>query len=260
MKKIKVKNGDVIIKEGLQETCAYIIDSGSVEVSTIVNNHKSILTTLGKGEIFGEMGLIEDVARSATITALENTALTIIDRKSFNNLYTCRPKLILPIVRSLFERIRSTTKLAEANTLDKNNGHIDIDKKESPPFVNSRHIIISGANNVSKDTLRGAGREIRKFPFKVGRYSTGDTMVKKDVFSNNDLYITENDKPYYVSKNHFLIDKVDEGFIVVDRGSISGVIVNDKPIKKSCVLKAKKNSIVVGSNFSPFVFNVEVRH
>ncbi len=50
--------GDVIIEKGSDGTCAYIIESGRVEVSDLINNKKVVLAILGKEQILGEMGLV----------------------------------------------------------------------------------------------------------------------------------------------------------------------------------------------------------
>ncbi|MGR3301807.1 MAG: cyclic nucleotide-binding domain-containing protein [Candidatus Scalindua sp.] len=72
------RKDDVIIEKGSHETCAYVIESGKVEVSDSVNNKKVVLAVLGEKQIFGEMGLVEDKPRSATVTAIEDVRLAAI--------------------------------------------------------------------------------------------------------------------------------------------------------------------------------------
>jgi CRP-like cAMP-binding protein len=80
------RKGDVIIEKGSDGTCAYIVESGKVEVSDLVNNEKAILAILGEKQIFGEMGLVEDKPRSATVTAIEDVRLLMV-RKFKSNIY-----------------------------------------------------------------------------------------------------------------------------------------------------------------------------
>jgi len=49
MERKTFRKGDVIIEKGAHETCAYIIESGKVEVSDLVNNKKIVLEILVKG-------------------------------------------------------------------------------------------------------------------------------------------------------------------------------------------------------------------
>ena len=86
------KKGDVIIEKGSDGTYAYIIESGKVEVSDLVNNEKAILAILGEKQIFGEMGLVEDKPRSATVTAIEDVRLAMLSRDNFNELFEKTPK------------------------------------------------------------------------------------------------------------------------------------------------------------------------
>ncbi len=81
------RKGDVIIEKGSDGTCAYIIEFGKIEVSDLVNNKKATLAILGEKQIFGEMGLVEDKPRSATVTAVEGVRLAVLGRDNFNELF-----------------------------------------------------------------------------------------------------------------------------------------------------------------------------
>ncbi len=78
------RKGDVIIENGSYGTCAYVIKSGRVEVSDLVDNKKIVLGILEEGQIFGEMGLVEDQPRSVTVTAVEDVQVAMISRDKFN--------------------------------------------------------------------------------------------------------------------------------------------------------------------------------
>ncbi len=56
---------------------ADIIENGNVEVSTPRDGENVVIAEFGKGEIFGEMSMIDDAPRSATVTATEDTALCV---------------------------------------------------------------------------------------------------------------------------------------------------------------------------------------
>jgi hypothetical protein len=55
-----------------------------------------------------------------------------------------------------------------------------------------------------------------------------------------------------------LIDLVNEKYIVIDRGSSFGTIVNGTKIEEPCVLDKKVNEIIVGSQDSPFIFKLDI--
>ena len=71
--------GDVFVREGEASDRFYVIVSGQVEVTQDVR----VLRHEGPGEFFGEIGLLRDVPRTATITAVEDTELLALDRDDF---------------------------------------------------------------------------------------------------------------------------------------------------------------------------------
>ena len=105
------RKGDVIIEKGTHGTCAYVIESGRVEVSDLANNKKIVLAILEEEQIFGEMGLVEDKPRSATVTAIEDVQLAVLSRDRFNDLFERNPKVLLPIIKALFERLRTVNRI-----------------------------------------------------------------------------------------------------------------------------------------------------
>ena len=244
------RKGDVIIEKGSDGTCAYIVESGKVEVSDLVNNEKAILAILGEKQIFGEMGLVEDKPRSATVTAIEDVRLAVLGRDNFNELFEKNPKVLLPIIKSLFERLRTANRmLASKDTLGDN------ETKEHDGLGGVGVVVLSGISEAGKDVLNDSEIEINKFPFKVGREQSSGGL---DCLSDNDLYLRDS-QPLNVSRNHFSVDKVRWEVVVFDRGSRLGAIVNGKKIQEQHILKKKINEITVGMRNLPFVFKLEIR-
>jgi predicted MFS family arabinose efflux permease len=71
--------GDVVVREGETSDRFYVIASGSVEVTAAGR----VLRVESTGDFFGEIGLIRDVPRTATVTALQPTELLALDRDDF---------------------------------------------------------------------------------------------------------------------------------------------------------------------------------
>lgn len=76
---VTVPAGEVVIHEGAHSDRFFVIESGHVEVT----HAGEFLRREGRGEFFGEIGLLRDVPRTATITALEDTVLLGMDRVDF---------------------------------------------------------------------------------------------------------------------------------------------------------------------------------
>ncbi len=68
---MSVSAGTVVLEEGGQSDRFFVIESGLVEVT----QNGAVLRREGPGEFFGEIGLLRDVPRTATITAVEDTIL-----------------------------------------------------------------------------------------------------------------------------------------------------------------------------------------
>jgi CRP-like cAMP-binding protein len=74
-----VPAGTVVIAEGERGDQYYVIVSGHVGVS----KDGAIINHLGPGSGFGEIALVQDIPRTATVVALDDVALLAIDRRSF---------------------------------------------------------------------------------------------------------------------------------------------------------------------------------
>ena len=108
------KKGEVIIEEGSSSKDAYIIELGSVEVSKISESGNiQVLTKLDKNDIFGEMGMIDQLPRSATVRALEDCSISVMTPDTFNLLAKRNPKALMPILKVLARRLRNTLKIIE---------------------------------------------------------------------------------------------------------------------------------------------------
>ena len=154
--------GDIIIEEGTKGSSAYIILSGAVEVVKKSGEKEITMATLGQGQVFGEMGLIEDRPRSATVKAVTEIRVRRIDREDFNELLRTKPSVLIPIMKSLFERLRhATDMLAEMG---------EQSKKEIKPgqFF---ELVMEGQTAEAKKVLHDRTLLITKFPFFIGRDS-----------------------------------------------------------------------------------------
>ena len=109
---LKYKKGESIICEGERSDCAYIIEFGSVEVfKSLPDGGKQFLGVLSQGDIFGELGLIDGLPRSATVKALEGCRIRKLSEETFVSLAKQNPKALMPILKILTSRLRQTLKL-----------------------------------------------------------------------------------------------------------------------------------------------------
>ena len=98
--------GEIMFEEGEAAHHLYVIVQGQVEVFRRADSSEYHVATLGEEECFGEMAILEDAPRSASVRALESTSVLKIDRESFRELITERPQIAFAIFRILSGRLR----------------------------------------------------------------------------------------------------------------------------------------------------------
>jgi CRP-like cAMP-binding protein len=239
--------GEVVIKENTKSASAYIILSGTAKVTKRIGKREIKMAKLGPKQVFGEMGLIDNRPRSATITAESELKVREIDNEEFNNLLLTKPDVIIPILKSFFERLRQASKMLAERT-----AYAYIETGKEKAF----EVIMEGQTLEAKEVLDNATLRITKFPFLIGRVSA--VSPDTDVFYNNDLAIDE-EKPYIISRNHVAIKNESGTLWVEDRGSAFGTIVNGKEIggksdETRALLDKEKNQLIIGPAQSPYIF------
>jgi CRP-like cAMP-binding protein len=103
--------GDTIVSEGDPGLCMYVILSGRVRVAVHSPEELVPLAELAKGDFFGELALVDDGPRSATVTAIEDTKVLRITRMVLGVMAGVQPAgaihLLAAIGRSLVNRLRA---------------------------------------------------------------------------------------------------------------------------------------------------------
>ena len=97
---VHVDAGDVVFSEGDPSDSGYLVVSGRLAAS----RGGASLGEIGRGEIVGEMGLLERVPRSATVVALRDSSLARFEVDAFHALAAAHPRLMLSLVRTVVSR------------------------------------------------------------------------------------------------------------------------------------------------------------
>jgi len=100
----------ILINEGDESDTFYVIRSGRVKVYVSDENGREVILNIqGPGEYFGELALIDEAPRSASVLTLEKCILAVVSKIDFYNALTERPAIALELIRPLVHRIRSLT-------------------------------------------------------------------------------------------------------------------------------------------------------
>jgi len=100
---------EVIFEEGSTGRELFVVLDGQVEIAKVDGPNKTVIVTLGKGEFFGEMAVIDGSARSATaIAATADTRVMRINHARFVYLVSQQPAFALMVMDALSKRLRAS--------------------------------------------------------------------------------------------------------------------------------------------------------
>jgi CRP/FNR family transcriptional regulator, cyclic AMP receptor protein len=101
--------GDVIFEEGSTGRELYVVLDGMIDIAKDSGATRTTIVTLGKGEFFGEMAVIDGSSRSATaIAAAPKTKVMRINHARFVYLVSQQPAFALMIMDALSKRLRAS--------------------------------------------------------------------------------------------------------------------------------------------------------
>ncbi len=120
--------------EGAYEEIFYIIADGIVTISKNISEHEGerTLRIASKGDLVGEMALIQNVPRSATVRTLTNCTVLEMDKNNFETMLSRSPSMAINIIRITLDRIRENDQIAIQDLQNTNKvlHHLDRNKLE----------------------------------------------------------------------------------------------------------------------------------
>jgi CRP/FNR family transcriptional regulator, cyclic AMP receptor protein len=101
---MEVDEGKALTREGESGREFFVIIDGEVSVT----KDGSEIRRMGPGDFFGEIALVEDMPRTATVTAMTPLRFFVLTRQSFRSLLAHQPQLEQKVSAALEERLRAT--------------------------------------------------------------------------------------------------------------------------------------------------------
>jgi len=102
----QVAAGEVVVREGEPGDAAYIVVDGACEVRKETPNGTAALQKLGPGDVFGEMAILTDGPRTATVVALAPTTLLVVTAQVLEQEITALKPWMATLLKSLAVRFR----------------------------------------------------------------------------------------------------------------------------------------------------------
>lgn len=117
--------GEMIFSRGEEGAWALLIEEGMVEISVIsLNGRKSVLNHMEKGDILGEIALLDKQPRSADALALAPVSGTIVQRAALFDLLKNNNSACISIIETLCARARNASEMFEIQSLTSGNARL----------------------------------------------------------------------------------------------------------------------------------------
>jgi len=249
--------GEVIVREHDFGETAYVIEQGKVEVSKDLDGQKIHLAYLGTGETFGEMSMIDEKPRSATVTAVTETVVSELRRDDFFRSFQTDPKVALTLLKVLFERLREAqAMILQLQKADSQHTLVPQETLAVVPPQGQLTITLEGVTPRAAAALSVTPFPITQFPFRVGRQSS-DPLVYNDLMLPDSV-------PLQISRHHLAFIAHEGRVGVVDRGSTLGAWVDGQQLGGPSGLSGpvfftgSEGMLVLGNEDSPFRYRVSL--
>jgi predicted acylesterase/phospholipase RssA/CRP-like cAMP-binding protein len=109
----RLEAGEVLFHEGDLSDAAYFIVGGRLTVSSrSATGEEDRLGEVGRGDVVGELGLLDDAPRSATVRAVRDSTLATLHSDTFEQLVMKSPALMLHVARGVISRLRTQPRRA----------------------------------------------------------------------------------------------------------------------------------------------------
>jgi CRP-like cAMP-binding protein len=102
------EDGDLIFQENSLSDEMYMIESGKVEISRLIEHKKTVISVLGKGDFFGEMAMLDDMPRYMSATSIGKTTLISLTTEEIINLMQTNIRFTITFMQSMANRLRDT--------------------------------------------------------------------------------------------------------------------------------------------------------
>jgi signal transduction histidine kinase len=214
--------GAILCRENAVEDRFYMILDGEAEVTKDINNHESrLLQTLSAGDFFGEMALIHNAPRAATVTAKTELTTLELDKFAFDRVIRKSSSIALAMVSEISNRLRQNDQLAVDDIRIRASELADAYQKLAEQDLARREFLSSIAHELRNPLMVASGnlQILQKGILKGEQLAAGIDTVARNVqqivtLVNDILFLQEMD---LVLPEFQKVDINDIGQAVVNR-------------------------------------------
>jgi Cyclic nucleotide-binding domain/FHA domain len=237
-------DGEVIIVPGHAGEALYRVHAGTVALHRLCADGTTRVETIGAGGVFGAEALFEDGDGALAASAAGPAEIDIVGHSEFRHRLTGDPALAAAIAVAVFESADRASAAALAGTVSKAT-------ETAVP-----RLILRAADDGLAGQFPPGGIPIEGLPFGVGR--AGEGRAGRSRADEVQLALSD-DKPYHLSRRHFVIEMNGRIPCVRDCGSFHGTRVNGTALDADnrgtvVALHPGVNKIAAGRRNTPFRF------
>jgi CRP-like cAMP-binding protein len=245
--------GDILFRQGDPSDHVVRVRSGRADVLREVGEDLILLGTANEGEFLGEMGVLDERPRSATVRAASALEVELISRQSFLERVSGDPQLAQKLLVRMSARLRDVedmlANLHAASAEAKARGRA---AAKATPALRLEATTYAAMLYIGSEPIRITG-----LPYVVGR---AGEIGEPPMARRPDLEIPD-PKPYRLSRQHFCIMSEDDTVQLRDLNSELGTIVNEVPLghdfaQDRIALRRGENVVMAGGRGSPYAFTV----
>jgi len=156
-----VARHEFVVTRGEPIDNVYLVLAGSLKVTVSDEEGREvILSMLGPGEIFGEVGVIDENPRSASVVALENSNVIVIAQEDFKRCMRENFDIALYVMRKLAQRLRSADQKIESLALMDVYGRVARQLLDMATATNGEMVIKQKVSKQDMAKMIGASREM----------------------------------------------------------------------------------------------------
>jgi CRP-like cAMP-binding protein len=228
------EEGSVLFDEGDEGEEMYIIRSGKVAIKKRVPHGEVTVALLEKGDFFGEMAMLERIARTAAAQMVEAGDLIVIDSETLSDMIKANPEIAVRMLRKYSLRLRETTKRiedlaakAEANVA----GGAAVAAGSpvatmEPRQVEERPTAPQQAEAMAYFISKSSGNvfPVFKADSLIGRYDSVTGMTPE-------VDLTQEDAARNISRRHArIVTKDGKHFVAEEIGTMNGTFLNGQKL------------------------------
>ncbi len=205
--------GEVIFNEGDLGTEMYLIQEGQVEILRLSSDGPQRLALLERGDFFGEMSILDELPRTATVAALSDARVVEINGATFDEMLRANPEIAIRIMRKLSLRVRH----ADERLADRKPGRVAA-QPPAPP---------ESPATAGYMTHRGSGLRLEV------EVADSITVGRRDPVTGiqPSVDLTGLDQERSVSRRHAKLERRGQRlYLVEDLGTTNGTFVNGRRV------------------------------